>query len=344
MAQHLPDWMEDFLARRAAEAASARTLLGYRNRLAPLARFLARRGCLRAVEVAPADLDAYLAEKLAHGLGWRSLRHIVSTLRSLFRDCQERGLVLANPARDLPVITRDEDALLGAPLSEEQVACLFAGLARDNPVALRNRAHLELLYGCALRLAESLALDLTDLDLERRTLHVRHGKGDVARSLPLPGGALGAVQDYLAVRRDLLCGPDHGALLLSRTGIRLPERAVRTWFQNLNRDRPVGMPHLRPHLFRHSIAVHLLRGGADIRHVQGFLGHASMETTRHYLRLVSGHLREDYDRAMPVIAVDWAAAPLGEHLWTGGPKPNTGKAPSDTPVQEDGHYPSDHGR
>ena len=96
---------------------------------------------------------------------------------------------------------------------------------------------------------------------------------------------------------------DHGALLLTRTGIRLPEREVRRWFRALNAERGPAASHLYPHLFRHSIAVHLLRGGADIRQVQQFLGHANVETTKVYLRLVPGHLREEYDAAMPVIAV-----------------------------------------
>ena len=116
--------------------------------------------------------------------------------------------------------------------------------------------------------------------------------------------AWGAAQDYLTVRRALVRGPDHGALLLTRTGIRLPERAGCSWFQTLSRSRGPLAAHLHPRLFRHSIVVHLLRGGADIRHVQQFLGHANIETTKIYLRMVPGHLREAYDAAMPVIAVE----------------------------------------
>ena len=305
----LPEWMDEYLAQRAAEGIASVSLAVFRKRLKPLARFLARRGVRKAADVTPADLDAYLTGMAARGVAGSSRRSIASTIRALFRWCQERGLVLANPARDLPVAEVDDDELPQAPLSEAEVNDLLAGMPRSDATDLRNRAHLELLYGCALRLSESLNLDVADLDLERRVLLVRDGKGGKDRLMPIPRGAWGAVQDYLAVRRELLCGPDHGALLLTRTGIRLSERAVRRWFQRLNLGRGADAPHLHPHLFRHSIAVHLLRGGADIRHVQQFLGHANLETTKVYLRMVPGHLREAYDAAMPVIAVEGMVQP-----------------------------------
>lgn len=311
MTTQLPTWMEDYVAQRAAEGIALTSLAGFRKRLKPLARFLARHGARKAADVTPTDLDGYLTGMAARGVSWRSRRSIASTIRSLFRWCQERGLVLANPARDLPVAEADDDELPQAPLSEAEVNDLLAGMPRTDATDLRNRAHLELLYGCALRLSESLALDVADLDLDRHVVLIRDGKGGKDRLMPLPRGAWGAVQDYLTVRRELLRGPDHGALLVTRTGIRLPERAVRRWFQGLNRGRGPDAPHLHPHLFRHSIAVHLLRGGADIRHVQQFLGHTNVETTKVYLRMVPGHLREEYDKAMPTIAVTPSVPPVG---------------------------------
>jgi len=84
---------------------------------------------------------------------------------------------------------------------------------------------------------------------------------------------------------------------------RLQDYVIGGVLRGMNRRRKKGMPRLHPHLFRHSIAVHLLHGGADVRHVQMFLGHASLETTKVYLRMVPGRLREAYDAAMPEIAV-----------------------------------------
>jgi site-specific recombinase XerD len=106
----------------------------------------------------------------------------------------------------------------------------------------------------------------------------------------------------LLVRRSLLKGPDHGALLLSSIGLRMTDRATRDVFKEINKRR-TGKRHVHPHLLRHSVAVHLLRGGADVRHVQEFLGHASLGTTKIYLRLVPGRLKEDYEKSFPAIAV-----------------------------------------
>ena len=109
---------------------------------------------------------------------------------------------------------------------------------------------------------------------------------------------LAAAADYLCLRRELLKGPDTGVLLLSNTGKRMATWYMQRWLAALSGQ--LGF-RVHPHLLRHSIAVHLLRRGADIRHIQQFLGHADLETTKIYLRLVPGHLREDYDKAMPVL-------------------------------------------
>jgi len=183
------------------------------------------------------------------------------------------------------------------------VSALFAALPRRTAFDLRNACLLELLYGCALRISEACALNVTDIDLVSRALTVRNGKGGQDRVVAMTKTAVAAVKDYLAVRRSLLKGPDHGALYLSQYGKRLKMMSVYGFFADLNAARGPDARHLHPHLFRHSIAVHLLRGKASIRHVQELLGHANLNTTKHYLRLVLSHLREDYDAAMPNIAV-----------------------------------------
>jgi site-specific recombinase XerD len=212
-----------------------------------------------------------------------------------------QGKTLTDPALDLRVLDPDEVDLPPAPLSEEQVAAIFSLIVPDGVIALRNRLHLELLYSCGLRNAEAASLDLADLDLDGRTLLVKAGKGDRPRILPLLAHTLSAAADYLALRRDLLRGPDAGVLLLSNTGKRMPTWYMQRWLAHVSRT--IGFK-VHPHLLRHSIAVHLLRRGADIRHIQQFLGHADLETTKVYLRLVPGHLREDYDKAMPILVTD----------------------------------------
>jgi len=297
----LDEAVELFVAQKAPVVAS-RTIVGYRKTLRLVAAQLRRRGVLHAADVTPDDLDAILLSMAERGLKRTTRFHHASVLREFFRVLVDRGLVLRNPALDLPIPDDSDQELPPAPLDEGEVAVLLNAIAPVDVFALRNRAHLHLLYGCALRLSESLALDVGDIDFGQRTVFIRGGKGNRDRFVPLMKGVAGALKDYLAVRRQLLKGPDTGILLMSNRGQRLGEFVIRAVLDDLAVRCGI-QRKLYPHLLRHSIAVHLLRGGADIREVQAFLGHASMETTKVYLRMVPGHLREEYDRAMPDIAV-----------------------------------------
>jgi integrase/recombinase XerC len=213
----------------------------------------------------------------------------------------ERGQTLRDPTAGLHVLEDDELPLPPAPLSEEQIATLFQALPRASVIDLRIRLHLELLYSMGLRNAETTALDVGDLDVAGRTLFVRIAKGGRPRALPLMPGTAIAAEEYLALRRNLLKGPDCGALLLSNYGRRLQPWFMQRWLAAASRS--VGF-RVHPHLLRHSIAVHLLRQGMDVRHIQHFLGHADLDTTKIYLRLVPGHLRKEYDQAMPLFPIE----------------------------------------
>lgn len=196
-----------------------------------------------------------------------------------------------------------EEDLPEAPLSEGEVAAIIDGLPRASVYDLRHVCLLELLYGCGLRISEAIALDLADINLHRRTVLIRESKHDQTRVVPLPTTAKGVLQTYLSLRKTLVVGPDRGALLLTQQGQRWKSASVYGFFKMLNwKGVAKGRP-LHPHIFRHSIAVHLLRRGADIRYIQQFLGHAQLDTTKIYLRLVPGHLKEDYEKAMPDIEV-----------------------------------------
>ena len=295
----MKDSIEEFIRQGRAEGRKDKTLKSHRDRLEHLLRFLGDR---RPADVKPVDLEGYLADLREQGWKRSGRRSICSTIRAFFDWLAERGKVISNPARNLRVERNDEEELPPPPLSVEEVGQILDGLPRRNVLDLRNRSLLELLYGCGLRLAEAIALDLRDADMPNRALHV-HGKGGKDRDLPLGRGAINAIRDYLALRRSLLKGPDHGALLLDSRGRRMREIHAWGWFKRLNKARGPRARHLHPHLFRHSIAVHLLQGGADVRHVQQFLGHEKLDTTKIYLRLVPGRLKEDYEKAMPVIPI-----------------------------------------
>ena len=155
----------------------------------------------------------------------------------------------------------------------------------DSPLALRNRALLELLYSAGLRSAEAVGLDLADVDFEREAVHVR-GKGGKERVVPLGEEAAHHVACYLRDGRPELARGAVDALFLSARGRRLDTSTVRRLLRH-------------PHRLRHAFATHLLEGGADLRVIQELLGHSSLSTTQIYSHVDARRLRRVYDRSHP---------------------------------------------
>ncbi len=155
----------------------------------------------------------------------------------------------------------------------------------DSPLALRNRALLELLYSAGLRSAEAVSLDLGDVDFDREVVHVR-GKGGKERVVPLGEEAALHLARYLQLGRPVLAAGANDAIFLSVRGRRLDTSTVRRLLRH-------------PHRLRHAFATHLLEGGADLRVIQELLGHASLSTTQIYSHVDARRLRRVYDRSHP---------------------------------------------
>jgi site-specific recombinase XerD len=172
-----------------------------------------------------------------------------------------------------------------APKARE-IESELAALEGDGPLALRNRALVELLYSAGLRSAEAVGLDLGDLDFEQELVHVRHGKGGKDRVVPLGEEAAAWLGLYLRDARPELARGANDALFLSTTGRRLDTSTLRRI-----------APH--PHRLRHAFATHLLEGGADLRTIQELLGHSSLSTTQMYSHVDATRLRRNYDHAPP---------------------------------------------
>jgi integrase/recombinase XerD len=172
-----------------------------------------------------------------------------------------------------------------APRAAE-VETMLEGLEGEGPVALRNRALVELVYSAGLRSAEAVALDLGDVDFEQEHVHVRLGKGAKDRVVPLGEEAALWVARYLREARPELARGAENALFLSVRGRRLDTSTLRRL-----------VPH--PHRLRHAFATHLLEGGADLRTIQELLGHASLSTTQVYAHVDAKRLRRVYDHAHP---------------------------------------------
>jgi site-specific recombinase XerD len=155
----------------------------------------------------------------------------------------------------------------------------------DEPLALRNRALVELVYSAGLRSQEAIDLDLADVDFEQELVHVR-GKGGKERVVPLGEEAAHSVATYLRESRPRLARGAENALFLSARGHRLDTSTLRRL-----------LPH--PHRLRHAFATHLLEGGADLRTIQELLGHSSLSTTQMYSHVDARRLRKVYDRSHP---------------------------------------------
>lgn len=280
------------------------TVRVYTTRIQLIARFCRARGCRRSAEVTYADLMALMQDQLERGVAKSTRVQLATTLHYVFGWLLDEGRILRNPATRVPSPDDGERDLPKSPMTEAEMSSFIASLPRFSVTDIRNVAIMELLYGCGMRRGEILRLNLDDLDLERRVLTIHESKAGQSRMLPVMHAAIVAVRDYLAIRRSLLRGPDHGAVFLTSTGKRIDEPTFGAIFRMINKLRGPDMPRIHAHLLRHSIAVHLVRKGADIHHVQAFLGHGNLNTTKIYLRMVPGQLAQSYEQYMPDIAVD----------------------------------------
>jgi site-specific recombinase XerD len=268
------DAIERFLASPSLSDATRRA---YRFDLDAFARWLDGRG-LRLEQVDVRILSEYVSELGRRRLAPATVARHIAAIRSLLRYARGAGRV-----PETPFAPRRARRLPDAP-KIEAVEELIDELHGEGPLALRNRALVELVYSAGLRSAEAVGLDLGDVDFEQELVHVR-GKGGKERVVPLGEEAAYQLRLYLAARPQLATGAND-ALFLSARGRRLDTSTLR---------RLVG----HPHRLRHAFATHLLEGGADLRTIQELLGHSSLSTTQVYSHVDGKRLRRVYDAAHP---------------------------------------------
>jgi len=229
-----------------------------------------------------ADYIAYLGRARPGGkLAAATIARHLCAIRSLLRYALGAGAI-----PETPPAPRRGRRLPSAPKPAEVDALLAAFDPDSSPLALRNRALLELVYSAGLRSAEAVGLDLADLDFSQERIHIRHGKGSKERVVPLGEEASAWSSRYLREARPSLAKGAEDALFLSARGRRLDTSTLRRL-----------VPH--PHQLRHAFATHLMEGGADLRVIQELLGHASLSTTQVYSHVSATRLRRVYDRAHP---------------------------------------------
>ena len=240
-------------------------------------------------------LREWLAALYGHQLSAVTIRRKLAAVRGLFRFLLREGLLAVNVAR--LVRTPKAPKKLPEVMSPDQMGALIEGVSDnqlERPHPVRDRAILELLYGCGVRVSELAGLNLLDLDRPERWLLVR-GKGRKERQVPLPGKAAEALERYLAERPVVR---DQPAVFLNHRGGRLTDRGIRG-IVKLYATLISGDPSIHPHSFRHAYATHLLSDGADLRAIQELLGHASLSTTQKYTQVSLTDLVRVYDKAHP---------------------------------------------
>ena len=245
-------------------------------------------------------LRGWLATSAGAGAARTTLARRTSAVKAFTAWAARRGLLAADPAarlqvpkahRTLPAVLRQDQALAA-------MAAAKSGAQQGDPLALRDRLIVEMLYATGIRVSELCGLDIDDVDTGHRLLRVL-GKGNKPRTVPYGVPAADALRVWLAEGRPALVTAESGpALLLGARGRRIDVRQVRTVVHQTV-AAVAGAPDMGPHGLRHSAATHLLEGGADLRVVQELLGHSSLATTQLYTHVAVSRLRAVHDQAHP---------------------------------------------
>jgi integrase/recombinase XerC len=291
----LDSTLEDFIGFLQREKRySPHTLTGYRRDLRNLHDWLQQQKIAQWNEVTHKQIRRFIAQRHALGIQGRSLQRQLSAIRAFYRYMQRTGKATTNPAEDIP--TPKQAQRLPKSLDIESLERLL-NIPGDEPLTLRDRAIMELLYSSGLRLAEIAALNLADLDLQGGLVDIKKGKGSKQRLVPVGTKAKEAIQAWLKARV-LLLKQEESSVFISQRGSRLSHRAIQQrlthWAKKQGLDQ-----HVYPHRLRHAFASHLLESSGDIRAVQELLGHANISTTQVYTHLDFQHLAEVYDQAHP---------------------------------------------
>jgi integrase/recombinase XerD len=280
-------WMERGL--------SENTLAAYRNDLNGLAAWLSGHGG-GLVAARREHLLAYLSERVINGARPRTTARLLSSLRRFYRYLVREGRLSGDPT------VRIDSPRIGRPLpdslSEEEIETLLDAPAVGEALGMRDRAMLEILYACGLRVSELVNLTMEQVDLTQGVVRLM-GKGSKERLVPLGEEAVDWLQRYIAQSRpELAAGESARALFITRRGKAMTRQAF--WYRLRHYAVISGINKtLSPHTLRHAFATHLLNHGADLRVVQMLLGHSDLSTTQIYTHVARERLKELHARHHP---------------------------------------------
>jgi integrase/recombinase XerD len=297
-------WHDAYLESLASRNYSATTVEHRRSTLKLFFTWSAERDLTRAGQITRPILENFqrwlwrYQKPNGQRLGWSTQRERLGTLKDFFRWLTRQDIILHNPASELE-LPRPEKRLPQEVLSLPEVGRLLAVPDVSDPLGVRDRAMLELFYSTGIRRTELCRLELADVNTERRTVHVRLGKGKKDRMVPVGECAIAWLERYLKEVRPRLCLDTRTqALFLTGYGEDfnpdVVSRMVAAWLEKAGLKRKGCC-----HILRHTCATHMLENGADIRFIQQLLGHEKLDTTAIYTEVSIKQLQEVHARCHP---------------------------------------------
>ncbi|KAB0458347.1 MULTISPECIES: tyrosine recombinase XerC [Vibrio] len=294
----LPNRLQTPLSRfyeylRSEKGLSLHTQRNYKQQLETMAAHLVTLGLKDWGQVDAAWVRQLASKGMREGMKASSIATRLSSLRSFFDFLVLRGEMTANPAKGVSAPRKQRP--LPKNLDVDEVGQLLE-VSGDDPLSIRDRAMMEVMYGAGLRLAELVSINLKDVLGRQGEIRVV-GKGDKERKAPFSGLAKEWVDKWLKVRGDL-ASPGENALFVSKLGTRISHRSVQKRMEDWGKKQSVAS-HISPHKLRHSFATHVLESSQNLRAVQELLGHENISTTQVYTHLDFQHLAQAYDQAHP---------------------------------------------
>jgi integrase/recombinase XerC len=294
----LPNSLQKPLSRfyeylRSEKGLSLHTQRNYKQQLETMASHLVTLGLKDWGQVDAAWVRQLASKGMREGMKASSIATRLSSLRSFFDFLVLRGEMTANPAKGVSAPRKQRP--LPKNLDVDEVGQLL-DVNEDDPLSIRDRAMMEVMYGAGLRLAELVGINLKDVLGRQGEIRVI-GKGDKERKAPFSGLAKEWVDKWLKVRDDL-ASTGEKALFVSKLGTRISHRSVQKRMEEWGKKQSVAS-HISPHKLRHSFATHVLESSQNLRAVQELLGHENISTTQIYTHLDFQHLAQAYDEAHP---------------------------------------------
>ena len=291
--------IDDFIASLRFERSMAEnTCAAYGRDLRFFAEFLGKRGVSESADVTRAEIDAYLGEEREEGKKSTTRARRMAAIRMWLKFLKERRYIRKNPAELIDAPKKAK--ALPKVLSEEETFRMLDAVSGKDPRELRDRAMLEVMYGCGLRVSELCALSTDDIIADGELLRVL-GKGSKERVVPIGKAAGRALTDYFASARDVFTKGDPSVTTVFVTRLRKPFTRQAVFKMIKERAAAVGIDPKRisPHVLRHCFASHMLQHGADIRAIQELLGHADIGTTQIYTHFDTHRFGELHRRFHP---------------------------------------------